>query len=217
MGQRLLLYCGVRASVLYIAMNIFIPFFYEGYNWITQTVSELSAIDAPTRALWVPLGIAYTLLVAAFGWGVYRSANEKRSLRTVGILLIINGLVGLAWSPMHQREVIAAGGATFTDTWHIIMSVITVLLMFFSIGFGATALGKGFRIYSIVTILIFIIVGILTFKEAPAIDKNLPTPFIGVWERINIAAFMVWMMVLSIHLLRIELFFPSSHKQLKFQ
>src|SRR6185295_19280467 len=179
MQRRFLLYCGVLASLLYIAMNIFIPFLYEGYNWITQIVSELSAVDAPTRPLWFPLGIVYTLLIAAFGWGILKSAGKKRILRTIGVLMILHGVLGLAWSPMHQREVLVAGGGTFSDTWHIVMSVITVLLMFFSIGFGAAAFGKGFRVYSIATILVFIVFGILTFSQAPNVDKNLPTPFIG--------------------------------------
>ena len=204
MGRKYLLYCGLAASLLYIAMNIFIPFLDKGYNWFTQTVSELSAVDAPTRPLWFPLGIIYTLLIAAFGWGVFQLADRKRFLRIVGVLLIINGLIGLTWSPMHQREVLAAGGGTFTDTWHIVMSIITVMLMFLSIGFGATAFGKGFRVYSIATIIVFIVFGILTFTEAPNIDKNLPTPYIGLWERINIAAFMIWLFVFSIDLLRLE-------------
>ena len=204
MTRRLLLFCGIAASLLYIAMNIFIPFLDKGYNWVTQTVSELSAVDAPTRSLWFPLGIVYTLLIAAFGWGVFRSAGQKRSLRIVGILLIINGLIGLTWSPMHQREVLVAGGGTFTDTWHLVMASVTVLLMFLSIGFGAAAFGKGFRVYSIVTILVFIVFGILTFVEAPNVDKNLTTPYIGLWERINIAAFMSWLIVFSNNLLRLE-------------
>jgi len=202
MRRRFLLYCGVLASLLYIAMNIFIPFLYKGYNWITQTVSELSAVDAPTRSLWFPLGIVYTLLIAAFGWGVLKSADGKRALRIVGILMILHGVLGLSWSPMHQRAVLAAGGGTFTDTWHIIMSVITVLLMFLSIGFGAATFGKGFRVYSIATILVFIVFGVLTFSEAPDVDKNLSTPFIGLWERINIAAFMVWLLVFAFILLQ---------------
>jgi hypothetical protein len=204
MGRKYLLYCGLAASLLYIGMNIFIPFLDKGYNWVTQTVSELSAVDAPTRPLWFPLGIIYTLLIAAFGWGVFQLADRKRILRIVGVLLIINGLIGLTWSPMHQREVLAAGGGTFTDTWHIVMSIITVMLMFLSIGFGAAAFGKGFRVYSIATIIVFIVFGILTFTEAPNIDKNLPTPYIGLWERINIAAFMIWLFVFSIDLLRLE-------------
>lgn len=204
MGRKLSLSCGVLASLLYIAMNIFIPQLYEGYNWVTQTVSELSAVDAPTRPLWFVLGIIYTLLVAAFGWGVLKSAGEKRSLRIVGILMIINGLMGLTWSPMHQREVLAAGGGTFTDDWHIAMSIITVLLMFLSISFGAMAFGKRFRFYSVATILVFIVFGILTASEAPYIDKNGSTPFIGLWERINIAAFMIWLFVFAFILLRVE-------------
>ena len=204
MARRLLLFCGVAASLLYIAMNVFIPFLDKEYNWITQTVSELSAVDAPTRPIWFVLGIAYTLLIAAFGLGVCRSADRKRSLGIVGVLLIINGLIGLTWSPMHQREVLAAGGGTFTDTWHLVMATVTVLLMFLSIGFGAAAFGKGFRFYSIITILVFIVFGVLTFIEAPNVDKNLPTPYIGLWERINIAAFMVWILVFSTLLLRLE-------------
>lgn len=204
MGRRLLLYCGVAACLLYIAMNICIPFLYEGYNWITQTVSELSAVAAPTRPLWVVLGTTYTLLVAAFGWGILRSENGNRALHIAGIFTILHGVVGLAWSPMHQREVFAAGGGTFTDVWHIVMSMITLVLMFLSIRFGAFAFGKGFRIYSFVTILVFIVFGILTGTQAANVSKNLPTPFIGLWERINIAAFMVWLLVFALILLRVE-------------
>ena len=205
MSRKFLLFCGVLASLLYIAMNLFIPPLYEGYNWVTQTVSELSAVDAPTRPLWFVLGIIYTLLVAVFGWGVFRSAGEKRSLRIVGILMFLHGVLGLTWSPMHQREVLAAGGGTFTDIWHLVMATVTVLLMFLSIGFGAAALGKGFRFYSIATIIVFIVFGVLTFVEAPNVDKNGPTPYIGLWERINIAAFMVWMLVFSNILLGLEM------------
>src|SRR6188472_4242109 len=210
MGRRHLLYCGIAASLFYIAMNIFFPFLDKRYNWITQTVSELSAVDAPTRPLWFPLGIVYTLLIAAFGWGVFKSTNRKRSLRIVGVLLIINGLIGLTWSPMHQREVLAAGGGTFTDTWHLVMATVTVLLMFLSIGFGAAAFGKRFRFYSIITLLVFIVFGVLTFMEAPNVDKDLPTPYIGLWERINIAAFMVWLLGFANILLKAEKKTPLS-------
>ena len=202
MRRNYLLFCGIAASLLYIAMNIFIPFLDKGYNWVTQTVSELSAIDAPTRPVWFVLGIIYTMLVVAFGWGVFKSAGKKQSLRIVGILMFLHGVLGITWSPMHQREVLATGGGTFTDIWHIVMSIITVLLMFLSIGIGAVAFGKAFRFYSIATIFVFIVFGTLTFLEAPNVDKNGPTPFIGLWERINIAAFMIWLLVFSIMLLR---------------
>jgi len=56
-------------------MLVFVAMRWEGYSSASQTVSELSAIGAPTRSLWVPLGAVYTLLVTAFGWGVLVSAG----------------------------------------------------------------------------------------------------------------------------------------------
>ena len=69
--RKALLVCGIVASLLYLAMNVLIPMQWEGYNSASQVISELSAIDAPTRSLWVPLGIAYTVLMLAFGGGVW--------------------------------------------------------------------------------------------------------------------------------------------------
>jgi len=63
------------------------------------------------------------------------------------------------------------------------------------------ALDRSFRIYTIVTFLIFITFGALIGVEAPGIPENLPTPRIGIWERINIGAFMFWVIVFAIVLL----------------
>ena len=87
MIKKFLLICGILSSVWYIIINVIVPIEYDGYNIITQTVSELSAIHAPTRTLWIYLGIPYPLLFAAFGWGVLKSAAESRSLRLAGILI----------------------------------------------------------------------------------------------------------------------------------
>src|SRR4051812_28030332 len=129
MTRKILLICGIVSSLLYVAMNIFVAMQWQGYSSASQTVSELSAIGAPTRPIWVPLGVAYTLLMAAFGWGVRSSARQNRSLRVAGGLLVAYGVIGLAWPPMHLREVLAAGGGTLTDTMHIVFALVTVLLM----------------------------------------------------------------------------------------
>lgn len=204
--KKILLICGILSSLLYVAMNVFVAMQWEGYNSASQTVSELSAIDAPTRPLWVSLGIVYTLLVAAFGWGIWKSTGDNRHLRIVGSLLIIYGIIGIGWplAPMHQREALAAGGSTISDTMHIVFSMVTVLLMLLAMGFGAVALGKRFRYYSIVTMAILLAFGTLTAMDAPGIAENLPTPWIGIWERINIGVFLLWIVVLAIILLRTE-------------
>jgi cytochrome c biogenesis protein CcdA len=103
---------------------------------------------------------------------------------------------------MHQRAVLAAGGATLSDTMHVVLAAVTVFLMFLAIGFGASAFGQPFRVYSIATIVLLVVFGALTFMEAPRLQANLPTPWIGLWERINISVFLLWIVVLAAALLR---------------
>jgi hypothetical protein len=98
---------------------------------------------------------------------------------------------------MHQRDVLAAGGGTLSDTLHQALAAVTVFLMFLGIGFGATASGKRFRLYSIVTIVVLLVFGGLTFLEAPRLQMNLPTPWIGLWERISISVFLLWTATLA--------------------
>jgi hypothetical protein len=176
---------------------------WDGYSRFSQTVSELSAFDAPTRGLWMGLGAVYTVLVIAFGLGVLASAAGNRRLRVVGALILADGIIGAYWPPMHLREVLAAGGGTISDTLHVaVWTPITVLLFIGALGFGAFAFGKRFRIYSLATIVVLIVFGGLTGMASSGVNENLPTPWLGVWERINIAAFMVWVAVLAVTLLR---------------
>jgi hypothetical protein len=198
---RVLLFCGIMSSLLYVAMNIVVPLQYEGYSVSSQTVSELSAIGAPTRSLWVGLAGIYSLLVVAFGWGIWLAAGQERSLRVVAVSILISAVVGLFWPPMHQREVLAAGHGSLTDTLHIVFSFFTVLMMVLAMLFGAASLGIKFWWYSVVSVVILLVTGTLTGTAAPRMQADLPTPWIGVWERISIGVYMLWVMVLAIVLL----------------
>jgi pimeloyl-ACP methyl ester carboxylesterase len=200
--RKTLLVCGIASSLLYGAMIWAIR--YEGYSPISQVPSELTAIGAPTRVLWARLGWIYTVLVAAFGLGIWQSTGRYRGLRTVGGLILVYASLGFLWpfATMHQREVLAAGGGTLSDTAHVVLGAATVILMFLAIWFGARALGSRFRWYSIITIWVLLVFGALTFLEAPQLQSNLPTPWIGLWERINISVFLLWVIVLATLLLR---------------
>jgi len=200
--RRVLLLCGIASSLLYVTMNVFVPMRWGGYNSASQTVSELSAVGAPTRPLWVVLALAYTVLVAAFGLGVWASARRSPALRVVGASMIATAVIGLAWPPMHQREALAAAGGTLTDTLHLVWSAMWGLLALLAMGFGATALGRRFRLFTAITVLILVGFGTLTGLDGPRIAANLPTPWVGVWERVNIGAYMLWIAVLAAALLR---------------
>jgi hypothetical protein len=205
MLRKALLVGGILSSLLYVAMTLLIAMQWDGYSSASQTISELSAIGAPTRSLWVWPGAAYTALVIAFGLGICQSAGRNRALHVVGRLMLAYGALGLLWpfAPMHLREVLAAGGGTLSDTMHIALGSVTVLVMLLAISFGAAAFGNGFRRYSIASIIVLVAFGVLTFLDAPRVSANLPTPWIGVWERINIGVFLLWIVVLATTLLRL--------------
>jgi hypothetical protein len=201
--RKALLYCGILSSILYVAVVIIAPFFWENYDRAGQSVSELFAIGAPSTAFVVPFFILYAFLIYVFGAGVWISAGTKRSLKIAAALIIakeVLGLIGTVFGPMHLR----GAGTGPTDTVHAIVTIAGVLLcMFPAIGFGAASFGKGFLIYSIVTMAVFLVCGILAGMQGPNVAANLPTPYLGVLERINIYAYMTWIIVFSLKNLKL--------------
>ena len=205
MVRKVLLICGIFSSLLYVAIDILAAMQWESYSYTSQSFSELTAIEAPTRPLMVfGNAIPYSLLVMAFAMGVWASAGRKRALRIVAGLLVaytVAGFIGGVVFPMHSR---GQTTMTLTDTMHIVATIAGVLSTLLFIGFGAAAFGKWFRLYSIGTILLLILGGTLAGLDASRIAAGLPTPWVGVTERINIYASMLWVLVLAIVLLRPE-------------
>ncbi len=115
-------------------------------------------------------------LQIAFGVGVWKSAGQKRVLRFSGASLVGVGLVGFVtglFSPMHMREDLRGAERKLTDTMHLVLTGVLVLLIQFAVGFGATAFGQRFRRYSIGTILTMLAGG-STAAAARRVEARLP-------------------------------------------
>ena len=106
--------------------------------------------------------------------------------------------------PMHQREALARGEKSRTDTMHITVTSVNSLLILLAIGFGSAAFGGRFRRYSIGTILVLLAAGGLTATHASRLEADLPTPWTGVSERVSIGGYLLWQAVLAAALLRAE-------------
>ena len=208
MRRTILLGCGIVSSVLYVATDILGALRYPGYSFSEQWFSELTAQGAPTRPLMVALnGIPYTVLMTAFGVGVWKAAGRQRAARITGALLIGYAAFGMAGGiifPMKPREALAAGEGTLRNTMHIPATAAMSLCLVLAMGFGATLLGKRFRYYSFGTILTVLVFGALTSLQAGRIEAGDPTQWAGLEERVNIYATMLWLAVLAIALVRAE-------------
>jgi hypothetical protein len=185
---------GILMFALYIFMDVAASLAYDGYSYRDQTISELSAIGAPTRPFWLAMSVFYQALAFAFALGVLGVAGSRRTVRIAGWLLLAAAISGLLWwfAPMHQREVLAAGGGTWQDTLHLVAGGISSLFFFATIGTGAFAFGWRFRLNSFATIGLMLVFGMLMNADIPKVAENEPTPWLGIWERIAVEGAMLW-------------------------
>lgn len=200
-----LLGCGLLSSILYVGTDLLAGVLWEGYSFTNQAISELSAIGAPTRTLVVALGLVYAALMILFGLGVHRIARNH-AWRITGELLVGIGVLGFVWTPFPIH--LPGGEVTLTDTVHSIFAGVNVVLFLSAVGFGAFALGRRFRLYSLGTLLALLLVGALSFlmagSQMAAEGILAPPPWFGLIERIDAYGCVLWVAVLAAVLLRSE-------------
>jgi hypothetical protein len=145
------------------------------------------------------MGIVYQALMTAFAVGVLASAGRNRPLRIAGMMLVAYGLIGFAapFTSMHLR----GEPPSLSDTLHVIHTAVAVLFMLLAVGFAAAALGKRFRLFSIVTMIVVLGFGAWAGMDGPSIAANLPTPWVGVTERICVSGILLWVAGLAFVLL----------------
>jgi hypothetical membrane protein len=195
---KVLLACGVISPLVYVATEILASSRWEGYDWTARMVSDLLAVSAPTRSFIVVPMVVYNLLILAFGIGVWLR-GWNRPLRVAGALFIVYGVVsmlGLFVFPLNYEA--RGAGATM----HQVVTFLLILLMFLFIGFAAAGSGRAFRLYSVLTVAIIVVGAILSGMQIPRIEAGLPTPGLGVFERLNIYSMLLWVAVFGVSLLR---------------
>jgi uncharacterized membrane protein YhaH (DUF805 family) len=199
--KRILLVCGVLSSLLYVGIDALAALRYgEYHSYVSQAISELGAVGAPTKELVDPLFLAYGVLLVAFGVGVWTSAGRTRALRIIGALLIGISVVGQLTPPMYLRGT----GNVSSDLPHIVLTGVIVLFILSAIGFGASLYGRRWRLYSFATLLALLVTGAWTGFEGSRLAAGQPTPWLGLAERINIGAYLLWVLVLALRLLRAQ-------------
>lgn len=193
-----LLVCGILSALCYVATDIAGAILYSGYSITDQAVSELFAIGAPTSRIVVPLFTLSSFLLVAFALGVWASSGHSRLLRLMAAMFAGSALVGLVlWNffPMHMR----GAEPTFTDTMHLVLATNPFVLL--SIALAVAVFRGWFRIYTVSTIAVLVLPAALALQYAPEVHANLPTPSLGLGERVAQYAYALWQSALAIVLL----------------
>ena len=88
------------------------------------------------------------------------------------------------------------------DTWHILATILMSTFIVAMMAFGAFVHGPRFRLYSFATIATVVLFGASAGFLARPMPE--PTPWLGLAERVNIYATMLWLAVLAVSFLRIQ-------------
>lgn len=189
---------GVVSFLSYAAAVIFAPLAYPGYDWMAQAVSDLSAANAPSLALWNRLTALYNVCEVACVTVVCIGIQGKRTkLLRVGVYIFVVmewvSAVGFRAFPLTD----SGFAGTFQDTMHIAVTGVVVLLSIVSlvIIIIAGAKDRSCRSYGVCAgiSLAMMLVGAVGMKLVPA-------EYFGVVERFSVFAATGFNAALGIHL-----------------
>ncbi len=199
--RRVLLLCGVISSLFYAVADALAGLRWDSYSFRDQTISELGAIGAPSRPLFATLLVLVYLLFTAFGVGVWKTAQNRHRLRMAGALLVGLGVLALTVGQFAAMRLRGTEQGV-SGALHLIEGAVAMVLLLAAMGFAAAALGRGFAIYTVATVAVMLLFGGWSAMEIPRIEEGLPTPWVGVKERIYWYSYQLWYIVLAVKLLR---------------
>ena len=189
---------GVVSFLSYTAAVVFAPLAYPDYNWMAQAVSDLSAANAPSLALWNRLSALYNVCevvcatVVCIGIG-----GKKIGLLRAGIYLFAVmewiSAVGYRMFPLSD----SGYAGTFQDVMHMVVTAVVVLLSIVSLTviIVAGVKSRDCRSFGVCAgvALGMMLVGAMGMKIVPA-------EYFGIVERFSVFAATGFNAALGIHL-----------------
>lgn len=189
---------GVVSFLSYTAAVVFAPLAYPGYNWMAQAVSDLSAANAPSLALWNQLSALYNVCevvcvtVVCIGIQGWKTKLLRSGIYLFAVMEWISA-VGYRMFPLSSSGYAGA----FQDVMHMAVTALVVLLSIVSlvIIIVAGAKSKSCRSYGVcaAVALAMMLVGAMGMKIVPA-------AYFGVVERFSVFAATGFNAALGIHL-----------------
>jgi hypothetical protein len=202
MLRKILVSCGITAPVLYIATAIIgAALRPNDYSHIVNAISELLSNGAPNKAVLDVVFNIYNALLLAFAIGAYSTSKNMPRLTRVamGILVGIQ-VLSFSWGffPMDPL----GAEATFAGTMHNVLGGVVALatiIMPLLMGLGVRHLDgfKRYAAYSFVSSAVIFVSGL-----TGVILAGQGIQLFGLFERITIGTYEVWIFVTALSLLK---------------
>lgn len=189
---------GIVSFLSYTAAVVFSPLAYPGYNWMAQAVSDLSAADAPSLALWNQLSALYNVceVVCATVVCIGMQGRKTKLLRTGIYMFAVMEWISAVGYRMFPLSSSGYAGA-FQDIMHMVITAAVVLLSIISLVLITIAgiKNKACRSYGICAgiALFMMLVGAMGMKIVPA-------DYFGIIERFSVFAATGFNAALGLHL-----------------
>ncbi len=192
MPQKILLFCGIIASLLYLGMDLISGKLIKGYNFISQSMSELGAAGSPTRPLIIALTVVACAFMIAFAVGVWIMTGPAVLPRIVAVLIFGNAVTGLISTLFFPNQF---GVRPEFGTPGVMLMFVSVLCFVLAMIVGAFAFGGWMRVLSIAIPVAYILLAVLRVATAAGSPVS-----IGVQERTMSYTYLLWIIGLAIYL-----------------
>ena len=189
----------VISFLSYAAAVVFSPMAYPGYNWMAQAVSDLSAVNAPSRMLWTQLASLYSScgIVCIMAVCIFIQGKFSKVLR-IGIycFAVMNwiSLIGYSMFPLLESGV---NGISFQDRMHL---VVTILVVIFSIVSLVLIIIGSYRKKTYHSLAILAAVALLFMFLGSVGVGIVPSQYFGIPERFSVFAATGFNMILGLYL-----------------
>lgn len=191
---------GMVAVLCYLAHIIIGGLLWPGYSHLHQPISDITAANAPSRDIALPLSVAYGVLafIFALSFWFYEGIGYAKAIFWGGLCFVALHFVSLLYGLF--PEDLPGSPTSFQGAMHIIITALIVPFTILTplltgIGFVKEKSWQTFGVYSILT-GVFIII----FGTATGISYAKKFYYFGLVERINIGLLQVWTALLSYRL-----------------
>ena len=191
---------GVAGVGFYFLQVFFGTILYPDYNSFAQAISDLTALNSPSRYIAMPLSVVYGIFTVIFS--IYFFIYSRKYFSVVvtlgaGFFCAVQVISFFGYMLFPLTEDGYAG--TFQDRMHMAVTALVVFftivsLILFMIGFLKT---RGLKYLSIVTLFTFLILLV-----GAILINILPNEYFGIAQRINVFSIVIYTGVLSFWMYR---------------